>query len=888
MANNYIPETDNTSSNLSQITADHFELLVNKFIATLKNSLKDISKGSLNTSKEVFDEIDKLEYQSNKKRIDMFINGSKTQQKLIAAQQKFEEDLFKKSTEKEKSELLDIQLKRIVGFKEEYKEQQELLQRLEQEKETWRIRSAQRAAETRKATSEEEKEKIRQKHKEEKEALDNKIKKTQEYLKTHSKAAEKADEDIHNKRLEKAQQDIKSGSKVDTEFLKANQQDKRARALLSQATQKNLQEEAQARKEKKDDAARERREQIKFRLEQLKALMGMKDGLAGSLKALKDIADEGFDAMMKAVEQPISTFFEYQAKYEARLQGSQNEYDKMMTNINRTIGLSPFIKQQTMVKNLQEMIDKGINYNVELRAYIATVSEGIASTFDAFDSNLLRLIRIQQNDSTAARLGIEAALTKFFNNMYSDTTYLGQGGPADQVTAALLEASAQLTHQGAAEMEFVAQKWLGSLYSLGVSGEAVQNIAQGLGYLGSGNIESLSGNETLISLLAMSATRGGTSISDILTGGLTADKTDRLLQGMVEYLAEIANNTDANNVTKSSIAQVFGLTNTDLRSIMNLSQDDINTISKTNINYGGALAETASQLTQIATRTHLSQMITNVMENAQTGAALTIGGNPGMYAMAKALSIVSSLVGDRGLEIPGIQAMGTGTASGIDILSIAKAGILGTTFLSTLIGSINSLAGGGLPKLSSWKGYEQALVRGSGLKLQPSSVQSGFSESAQYNSKGSSSTSDLGAASMQSAKESAIENQNEEDKKSAELAQTFYEEGLKELQAIHECIQKLTAENSALKVVITPNEQDANANKFKLSEITDEAVKKLTSAFTSALLGNLSEDSVVKDGLPGAGMSLAEQIASELNGLSVHINNDWFDDANQRAAMGGI
>ncbi|MBO5711339.1 MAG: hypothetical protein J6R47_00735, partial [Acholeplasmatales bacterium] len=570
----YIDPSDSIQANIDTAVKDHMEVILNDMIRGLKKRLDGISKGSIKSAKDVFDEIDSLENQSNKKRIDMYIQGSELQKKLIIAQNQFEANLFKKSTDKEKSALLANQLKRLETFKQDYEEQLALQLELQKQQEAWLIRKGELSS----IQDEEERKRIEDLLNTEKDLLDKKALQNKNYLEAHKAEGEQADTAIFEKKLEKAQQDLKSGSKVDTEFLKQNRQDKRAAALLAEATQKNLQEEAEARKEKKNDAAEERRAQIKFRLEQLKALIGIKDGIKGSLSALKDLAGEGFDAMIKNIEQPISSFFEYQAKYEARLQGSQNEYDKMMANINRTIGLSPFIKQQTMVKNLQEMIDKGINYNVELRAYIATVSEGIASTFDAFDSNLLRLIRIQQNDSTSARLGIEAALTKFFNNMYSDTSYLGQGGPADQVTAALLEASAQLTHQGAAEMEFVAQKWLGSLYSLGVSGEVVQNIAQGLGYLGSGNIEALSGNESLMSLLAMSATRGGTSLSDILTGGLTASRTDALLQGMTEYLAEIANNTDSNNVTRSSIAQVFGLTNTDLRSIMILSQSDIATI----------------------------------------------------------------------------------------------------------------------------------------------------------------------------------------------------------------------------------------------------------------------------------------------------------------------
>jgi hypothetical protein len=61
---------------------------------------------------------------------------------------------------------------------------------------------------------------------------------------------------------------------------------------------------------------------------------------------------------------------------------------------------------------------------VEQRAFLQTMTDKIATTFNAFDSNLLKIIRIQQEDSTVYRMGAEAQLTKFFNSNFQDSTYM--------------------------------------------------------------------------------------------------------------------------------------------------------------------------------------------------------------------------------------------------------------------------------------------------------------------------------------------------------------------------------------------------------------------------------------------------------------------------------
>ena len=128
----------------------------------------------------------------------------------------------------------------------------------------------------------------------------------------------------------------------------------------------------------------------------------------------------------------------------------------MYNNISSNVGVSPFLRQETAVKNLQTLVGQGIAFNVEQRAFLQTVKDKIATTFEATDGTLRKLIRIQQADSTAARLGMEAALNAFLNNMYETTEYMTEA--ADTIRQSIYEASALMTAEGAADFEYQVQK----------------------------------------------------------------------------------------------------------------------------------------------------------------------------------------------------------------------------------------------------------------------------------------------------------------------------------------------------------------------------------------------------------------------------------------------
>ena len=128
----------------------------------------------------------------------------------------------------------------------------------------------------------------------------------------------------------------------------------------------------------------------------------------------------------------------------------------MSTDIRNVAGVSPLIKQESVVSNLEKLVGQGISFDVEQRAFLETIKDKIATTFEAADGTLLRLVRIQQQDTTAARLGMESALTSFLNNMYETTEYMQS--VAKSVRTSLKEAEALMGSKSAAAFEYQVQK----------------------------------------------------------------------------------------------------------------------------------------------------------------------------------------------------------------------------------------------------------------------------------------------------------------------------------------------------------------------------------------------------------------------------------------------
>ena len=285
---------------------------------------------------------------------------------------------------------------------------------------------------------------------------------------------------------------------------------------------------------------------------------------------------------------------------------------RLSDTITGSVGVSPYIKQSDIVNKVKELVSAGIAFDVEQRAFLATISDKIATTFNANDSTLRRLIRLQQQDSTAARLGMESAMNAFLNNMYENTEYLGS--LSSSVRGQLEEAQALMSTKQAVELEFQVQKWLGSMYSVGVSDSTINKLATAIGQLASGDISGITSGGAN-NLLIMAANEAGVSLEGILKNGLDASQTNILLQTMVNYLANIYNETKGSKVLQQQFANIYNLSASDLKAVTNLANDNnqtIKTIANNNLTFSTAYTQLKNMANTMYQRMSLGSMMGNV------------------------------------------------------------------------------------------------------------------------------------------------------------------------------------------------------------------------------------------------------------------------------------
>lgn len=446
------------------------------------------------------------------------------------------------------------------------------------------------------------------------------------------------------------------------------------------------------------------------------------------------------ESINSEVEKAIYSIKEYQPHVMARLQGTSKQYANILDALKKTLGVSPFVSLQETLDNAVKLIDMGIAYNIEERAFLQSISEDIATTFDAFDSNLLRLIRLQQADTTAARMGMEAYLTQFLNKMFSDTSYLSN--VYDAVSAALVDAQSMMPYYEATSSEYILQKWFGSLYALGFSDTAVQRIAKGLNMLLTGDVQGLASDTAMQTLLAMSASRIDTvDYAEAMLKGLDSSQINDLMLSMVTYLQEIAKNSDT-RVVRSAFGDVFDMSMSDLAAIQNLTSADLSSIYANQLSYENAYKEAGKQLLKVPERLALSDMINNVLSNVLFSAGIDIANNAVAYFIYTLADALEDATG--GINLPNIEFEGgfatINFGGNIDLSMFTVEGLLKQGIASLfLIGQIPTIfesisRGAGLSSdiFGVW-GANQLTSRGVNTLLNVSGVSSGISSSSSSN-----------------------------------------------------------------------------------------------------------------------------------------------------------
>ena len=436
-------------------------------------------------------------------------------------------------------------------------------------------------------------------------------------------------------------------------------------------------------------------------------------------------AVEGFNtAMNKAsseMKQVFDTYSKYQTTISTRLQGSGRSFNSLEDSLLGKVGVTPYIKTQTLMDNLTALVESGIAFNLEQRAFLQTISDKVATTFNAANSSLLRIVKLQQQDSTASRLGMEAFLTKFLNNLFENTEYLSDS--FDEVTNNLVEATSQLSTTMGVEFEYQVQKWLGSLSSVGLSGNTISSLSTALGALQTGNIQNLE-SSGMQNLIVMAASRAGLSYADMLSRGINIDETNKLLGSIVQYLQEIGSNT--NRVVRNQYAQTFGVSISDLAAAQNISASRLKAISESSLSYGNMISELQSQMGKVYSRTSMSDLINTFIENLQFSLYSNIANNPVTSAIWKITDMIQEYTG--GINIPFVTTVGSGVDLNTTVENLIKLGVMGVGSIG-MIGDIVSGLGNTvdfsntLNRLGINKGI--ATVRGGGNQL----ATSGFTTS---------------------------------------------------------------------------------------------------------------------------------------------------------------
>lgn len=595
------------------------------------------------------------------------------------------------------------------------------------------------------------------------------------YLDAYEAAAKKQIAAEHKKHKDtitalKAQIATKSG-----EELKALNKKIKAEEKAAKATEKAEEKALKKRKQFEQDIAKEHKkaaeEDYKQNFEGLfgkgksfaerkQAFYNMsynEDGTRNLGKLAASLTNAVSD-MAKQLDSKIDEIGKYKSAIDTRLYGSKNTknwagsyWDSMSKDITGMAGISPLVKQSDLANKVSQMVGQGIAFNVEQRATLAVLKDKIATTFDAANGTLLRLVRIQQQDTTAGRLGMEAALNAFLNNMYETTEYME--GIAKTVKSSLEEAMSLMTGENALSFEYQVQKWLGSMYSVGMSDSAVQGLGSVIGKLASGQIDAIT-NGGQGNLVIMAANQAGLSVADILNNGLDSQTTNELMNAMVDYLAKIAKDAGDSKVIQQQMASVYGMTASDLKAAANLSSSR-NAVARDGLTYSGAINNLYSMANSMYARTSLGEMMTNAWDNFQYTMAAGIANNPMLYATYKAAGLLDAVTG--GIALPDIKVMGTGVNLQTTIADLMRVGAMSGSILSGIGSMISSggnggITGSGILRAAGISGNLNTVSRGDGSVL---STAGGASVSESGSLIGNSNSSDIQNATMTNATDSA-------------------------------------------------------------------------------------------------------------------------------------
>ena len=356
---------------------------------------------------------------------------------------------------------------------------------------------------------------------------------------------------------------------------------------------------------------------------------------------------KSLSSLLNKINNGINSYTQYALRVNASLEGvqdattkSQKTYSQVVDSLTDALGSTGLAKMTDVLAQMSNLADRGIVANLEQNAFLMSIKDGIASTFDAANGTLMRLIKLQGEDSTVNRLVMQASLKEYLNSTYQNSQYLYE--QFDKVSDNLLEATSLLTSDLSNSLEATVQKWMGSLSSVGLSDTAINNLSAAIGAIGSGNLSGI--DQNMQNLAIMAANQVGLSYSDLMLGGFTDEQVDSLMSGIVQYLGSLS----GSNVVMSEYARLFGLTISDLKAMQNATSDLSDIMSTTVASNRSALGNYLAKYNQYLNDAP-AQLYDTLYENMFFRFGKNVAEDKGAYQSYKIGGFISDITGSLGL-----------------------------------------------------------------------------------------------------------------------------------------------------------------------------------------------------------------------------------------------
>ena len=368
---------------------------------------------------------------------------------------------------------------------------------------------------------------------------------------------------------------------------------------------------------------------IPDRLEEIVGSLGGIGRIYETAGSILQVASAIKNQMTKYIDTAAEALKSYYGTINANLEQSSYNYKALSDKADAFLTTSRWVKQTDYLSKIAEVSNAGLLRDIETAAILETIKNKTLTSFDTTNDGIKRLIRLNESDYIR-QFGIEAQLKKVLNSVFNDSGYLSS--MFDSVTSAIMDAASSYSGDVTAFNSTV-QTWMGFMYSSGLSSNVINQIAEGINNLGSGNLQALSGNEQVQRLFLLAMDRVGMDYADVLQQGLSLDDTNTLLGSIVKYLDEIVGNTSENNVLRSSYANLFNMSISDMRAIHQLSSQ-VNSIGNYAVGSGGAVSQTVNALTNtLQQSTSIAEEFDNLFANMQYTLGESIAESAGLYSV---------------------------------------------------------------------------------------------------------------------------------------------------------------------------------------------------------------------------------------------------------------